>query len=239
MKISNNFDGMCCYLKENNRVKILKMQEQFTERRRYKEYKYFFLRAALEKDFRAGMKLILGKEDKQWKALGEYFEWSQCRNSSYNKYFVTLMENLCENLEMYKRAYYLLEDDISQKVFYFICMWRMTRRSSFLIRAYQLSWHGKQYWDPIVRLGNDEVFVDAGAYTGDTTREFIDRVDSYSKIYCYEPDIQNIERAKEYLQEYDNIIYRNAGVGSKKAQELFQNIGLSSSCFQKTESGGG
>jgi len=47
----------------------------------------------------------------------------------------------------------------------------------------------KEYYS---KIGNDEVFVDCGAYRGDTIEGFIQCVkNQYSKIYAFEPDTKN------------------------------------------------
>lgn len=50
-----------------------------------------------------------------------------------------------------------------------------------------------QYFDKIVNLRDDEVFIDCGAYIGDTVDSFVNRVPNYKRIVCFEPDEQNFK----------------------------------------------
>lgn len=63
----------------------------------------------------------------------------------------------------------------------------------------------------------DEVFVDLGAFTGDSTQSFIDSFGRYKRIYCYEITPSSMQQMQENLRGYDNIVYRQVGVGREAA----------------------
>ncbi len=67
------------------------------------------------------------------------------------------------------------------------------------------------------------VFVDVGAFTGDSTKDFIDSygIDAYKKIYCYEISQININKMKENLKDYSNIIIRDKAVTDKNCELYF------------------
>lgn len=70
------------------------------------------------------------------------------------------------------------------------------------------------YYDfDLVSCSEDEVFVDLGAFIGDSTQSFIDSFGRYKRIYCYEITPSSMQQMQENLKDYDNIIYRPAGVG--------------------------
>lgn len=54
--------------------------------------------------------------------------------------------------------------------------------------------------DDIFTFYNDEVYVDAGAFDGDTIIAFIKKVRNFKKIYCFEADKVNYEKMKLRLQ---------------------------------------
>ena len=62
----------------------------------------------------------------------------------------------------------------------------------------------------------NEVFVDVGAYIGDTVQDFIQSygVESYNKIYCYEITKNIFETLQTNLSDYTNIEYRNKAVSN-------------------------
>jgi len=69
----------------------------------------------------------------------------------------------------------------------------------------------------------DKVFVDVGAYTGDTTLDFVDTYKKYKKIYCYEMTTESMATVKENLNKYDNIAYLNKAVSNNNRIGYFTN----------------
>ena len=76
---------------------------------------------------------------------------------------------------------------------------------------------------PGIKLGDDEIYVDGGAYTGDTAEEFIKEAGdkSYKHIYSFEPDPKNREIAIRNLAEYDNIDIIPYGLWSETTELNF------------------
>ena len=69
--------------------------------------------------------------------------------------------------------------------------------------------------DTFLRPVKDEVFVDAGAYIGDTIERFLKFCGGgYKTIYAIEPNAQNFEKLKITTSEYANIVLINKGVWS-------------------------
>ncbi len=64
------------------------------------------------------------------------------------------------------------------------------------------------------RVSEQEVFVDCGAYTGDTAIAFYNNYEKCKTMYLYDMKPVNLEKAKEKLEHHSEIIYRVAGVGS-------------------------
>lgn len=82
-----------------------------------------------------------------------------------------------------------------------------------------------QYFPDIVmqKLGKNEVFVDVGAYVGDSVQEFIDTTsDCYKKIIAFEPDSYNYEKAKGSIQD-KRVEWYQKGIGEKNETLYFQN----------------
>jgi len=75
------------------------------------------------------------------------------------------------------------------------------------------------YPEHIIKFGNDEVFVDCGAYTCDSSIEFVEKTNGkYRKIYAYESDELSFEMAKRSVAKMNvrRVEIRNIGVYSKK-----------------------
>ncbi|WP_347488248.1 FkbM family methyltransferase [Desulfoscipio sp. XC116] len=72
------------------------------------------------------------------------------------------------------------------------------------------------YFDlDIVKCDANEVFIDLGAYTGDTVMNYLDSYIGYKKIYCYEIVPHIYQKLRQSLERYPNIELREKGVGDK------------------------
>jgi FkbM family methyltransferase len=78
-----------------------------------------------------------------------------------------------------------------------------------------------QYFDlDLIKCNEDEVFVDIGAYVGDTMVEYsrVFGTDGYKRLYCYEIVPANIDYIKKNIELFKlpNIIIRDKGVSDTK-----------------------
>ncbi len=108
----------------------------------------------------------------------------------------------------------MLEDETYRRIFKGICKWRLSRRADYLADAFYKSGN-VQYFEKFENITSEEIFVDCGAFDGDSLRALIQYA-RVSKVYLYEVDVKNILIAKEKLRTYSNIEYRNLGVGAEK-----------------------
>lgn len=99
-----------------------------------------------------------------------------------------------------------LSDDMSRAHYLYFLAWRRLREEWIFLDAPITP--GNRYFIPEVqqRLGNNETFVDIGAHEGQTAKRFIDQVNGkYNKIYCIEPDPDNLLTLKENLKGKNNV----------------------------------
>ena len=88
----------------------------------------------------------------------------------------------------------------------------------------------KDYFDlDILSHIDDEIFVDCGAYTGDSILNFIHVCNGYKKIYGYEISPDTMIELKNNLKERENIILRQAGVGRENGQMFMEGDGVRAS----------
>ena len=82
----------------------------------------------------------------------------------------------------------------------------------------------KDYFDKeLVACDENEVFVDIGAFVGDTVANYIASYGAvYRRIYCYEITPSVFEKLQFNLKNLPNIVFRHKGAGAKRG-ELFLN----------------
>lgn len=84
------------------------------------------------------------------------------------------------------------------------------------------------YPDDIIKLNDDEVFVDCGAYIGDSVEKFALKTHGkYKAIYAYEASELQYEQAKAYLRakKIENLELHNIGVWSSEGELCFDSTG--------------
>ena len=81
------------------------------------------------------------------------------------------------------RLYSLLSDSVSKVTLVNVLKDRMSLQEAYEIPSNQI-----YFPEDIFCLTDDEVFIDCGAYIGDTMMAFIERVTVFKKYYAFEPD---------------------------------------------------
>lgn len=133
-----------------------------------------------------------------------------------------------EHYQDYKWVYDNLEDDISKEI--------LVEKIQYCLYYYEIQNKYKQYSDmyfdeDIIILSDHEVYIDGGAYTGDTVMEFMNRTDNnYKEIYLFEPDKKNYKKLIENCNKIDRINIINKGLWSRENELKFSsNIGANCS----------
>jgi len=135
------------------------------------------------------------------------------------------VEYLEANLENYKKAYQLLEDDFSRRVY----LARM--RKMYLMRsmAEVVRPHEESYFDEKVVLTDHEVFIDCGGFDGDTSLQFIERCGGkYGRIVLFEPELCKKEAIERNLGENPYELHM-CGVWSRNTVLRFEAKGTDGS----------
>lgn len=125
------------------------------------------------------------------------------------------------NRNQFYESFTFFEDQISKDTFIAFINAKISGISDDLYDLYSFP----QYFPKdIVDLKDDEVFVDCGAFSGDTVEEFINEVDGkYNKIYAFEPDVNAFERLNNYVNEnqINQINLFNQGVSNENKKLHF------------------
>ncbi len=95
------------------------------------------------------------------------------------------------------------------------------------------------YFDLDIVFGDEkEVFVDLGAYIGDTTLDFIKSYnEKYKKIYCYEITDESFKSLKENLKTYHNLEFRKKAVGDENKIMYLQKNPIGNSANTVSDTG--
>lgn len=83
-----------------------------------------------------------------------------------------------------------------------------------------------QWFDPEFFTPGPHVFVDGGAYDGDTAAEFIKRCPEYKKVYLFEPSKELICQSYDRLEKYRDIQIIYSGLSDITGKAHLKNAGL-------------
>ena len=139
--------------------------------------------------------------------------------------------DLQENRDSYEWLRERLGDDESRRVFDAVVMFRKTLETSYL--AGVQTDLKEQWFDPEFFQPGRHVYVDGGAYDGDTALEFIRRCPEYKEIYLFEPSVALSEAAKRKLMKHEryrsgDISIIRSGLSDALKTSRLQNAGLPS-----------
>ncbi|MDD4187834.1 MAG: FkbM family methyltransferase [Bacilli bacterium] len=191
-KVDENFYYLMKYIKERNVEKmIIAIKQNFLYLKSYNLKKYQSITNYYNK-YKLWGTIDLDNDDlvlieRNAVSLVNYqkdFEWLYNSLSDYKSKIILL--NIL--------TYWLMIDD--QKI------------NNLLDNTYS------QYFDlDLIKINQNEVFVDVGAYTGDTVAKYINTFgkNNYKIIYCYEMVSDNIKYLNNTIKELDlsNVIIRD------------------------------
>lgn len=125
-------------------------------------------------------------------------------------------DEFTKNRSKFEKIYELLSDEISKEQFYRLVNFKVSYNLDFLNGFKYLE--DKQYFEDFLALcPSGETFVDVGGFDGFTSEEFIKLCPNYTSVHFFEPDHNNIEKAKNRLKEYKNIHFYELGLSNQKA----------------------
>lgn len=135
-------------------------------------------------------------------------------------------EDIVQNFEKYEEVYEHLEDDKSKNTFFNLVNYKYSGDPRYI--RYFEDLRENQYFEPFLNLPHHPVFADVGGYQGETSIKFMDMYPDYKKIYFFEPEEENLKKAKEKLASYQNIVYVQKGCYSDIGEIAFSIDGSSS-----------
>jgi FkbM family methyltransferase len=136
------------------------------------------------------------------------------------------LDDLFENQGHYRWLESELADQPSRQVLEAVMQFRLTADPNALMSVLEEGPYYRGLYHPrgLFELGGDEIYVDAGAYDGDSVRRFIHRVNGcYQRILAFEPDPNTFIRLKENFASETRIQAFNAGLHRQKGVLRFRN----------------
>lgn len=146
--------------------------------------------------------------------------------------FSNMKKYITDNLEQLLEIRNILNDELSKEIFFPLLLARI----AINFDLYEKYYSPNQYFqDDIIKVTKDEVFLDIGAFTGDSAAAFINHYgDSYKKIICFEPDLNNYKYIEGLQKTNSKITLIKKGI-SNKCEKLKMKIDTCSSIFVNDE----
>jgi FkbM family methyltransferase len=136
-------------------------------------------------------------------------------------FYDALLDDLWTHRSEVQALHDRLADDRSREVLEAVIGFRRTLDPAMLRPV--LSEHDLYAPDGLFEFGDDEVYVDAGSYDGDTIRSFIGRVDGrFADIYAFEPDPVTFEKLKANFRDEPRVHPFHAGLHSRGGSLRFR-----------------
>lgn len=143
-------------------------------------------------------------------------------------YALNLPHRLCEQADLVRAGLDLFEDEASRFEYLAQIKWRMLLDFDTLPNPVK---HEIYFPGDLFTIRKDEVFVDCGAFDGDTVRRFLlHRPDFAGRIKAFEPDPMNFDKLKGYVATLGADLQRRIDVypyaiGSKRERVRFSGTG--------------
>ena len=126
------------------------------------------------------------------------------------------------NYLRHKKILNILADEISKNTFANIVSYKLSGNIDFL---FSCETSVKSAFSEVLRLNENEIYLDLGAYRGDTVFEFIKYAKNYRKIYAVEPDKKSYLKLKSATENLQNIETINACISSETGMGSFNMSG--------------
>ena len=135
--------------------------------------------------------------------------------------------------ERFDKISKLLEDEVSKATYWGAIYSLITGNNNFIMHEPMPTYFGIKDFT-LFDSDSAEIIVDAGAYIGDTTEEYVKRSFGSAKVYAFEPFtelIKKLEQRKrrlceEYAIDDNSIEIVPAGVGIQTETKRFYSIAL-------------
>lgn len=128
-------------------------------------------------------------------------------------------EYCLEHANELEKVYSLLADETSKKVFSAVLNFKISGKVEYLD---SITTERSDVYEKLISLSVRDVYVDLGAYNGDTVSEFVSAANGkYEKIFVLEPDRKNFKKLLKATENLCNIEAINAAAWESDATLIF------------------
>jgi FkbM family methyltransferase len=154
-------------------------------------------------------------------SVSEFFYLTRCKTQPEKDYLADLWRNRLH----YVTLYLALDDAESRRVLNGVLQHRVSMALEPLAKIMD-SDHPQWFDSKFMAFRADQVFVDGGAFDGDTVRSFVKAHGTpYRSIHAFEPDPVLAERARVNLREFANVTVHTLGLGRGPGRSHFASTG--------------
>jgi len=154
----------------------------------------------------------------------------------YNPHWLNSINDILNQKNEVSRCFNILDDDDSRNNFLNIIQYRLSLDRSYIKKIMRPV--EEEYFDKdIISLSSKEIFVDGGAYTGDTIANFLQITGGrFETIHSYEPDAASFAKLKEYIDSLadSRIFIYPLALGESSGSVKFSNCGALGSRISET-----
>lgn len=137
-----------------------------------------------------------------------------------------------DSMDLFTQTYKWLEDRKSRDTMNCFLRGHIEVKDWPMLPVWEVKAVERQYFpDDIIKLSQHEVFVDCGAYTGDTLEIFSRLVETFDRYYALEPDnksFKQLNNVMEKAKQKGYAIHLPVGVSEKRERVCFSHATASS-----------
>lgn len=150
-------------------------------------------------------------------------------------FYQNWFEDLVDNVKEYEALRAKLADDKSRLLLDALLHFRLDLNPKHIEPEIEFDLYGS---DLIADTAEDQVYVDAGAFDGDSCRLFIERVGGkFDTIYAFEPDPDTFKKLESNFAGEDRLHPINAGLFDEEKVLRFMNDGSRGSTLVESTDG--
>lgn len=131
----------------------------------------------------------------------------------FGRSYIITQKELSDHLTSFCECLDMWEDPVSKKEYTEFIQQK-------IFGYYNKEYHKVQYFDTdVIKLNDREIYLDGGAFNGDTIMKFMERVRGYEKIIAVEMDASNFQVLTKMCKNMENIEFIQAGLGEKHMRQ--------------------